>query len=260
MKKGLSKYALLLFIAGVVLKCVNLLVTDLAVIDALFYVSIVAGLVLLSIETLSNKEFANAFCYDNKFHIDLFSYIAGVGFFVDFVSGVFQIYNLTNTFKYNSIVQLVPMIIQCVLAILSAVSMVAVGLSFAKDSSYDFKGLKGFNVVLLLWFVFKGINLLADNLNVDNILAFAVLILGILVFYFFLREIENNNGSSPYTVLCLRLFSYLSVMAFMVNLMLVLKGDLKVISTEFANSVTYLFVGGFIYFFEKNILAHSLIE
>lgn len=260
MKKEYSRYALWLFVAGVVFKSLILLVADNIFFTIGFYLSFVIGLVLLGVETISKKDFANAFCFDNHFMLSGFSYLAGIGFFIDFVAGSFKIYNVSTKLIYNRAVHLVPLVGECAFALFSVVCMITVALSFSKKSNYDFRNLQLFNIVPLIWFAFKGVGLLADNVDIfsiDKLLAFVMVSFGIIAFYFFVRETENKKGASPIGVYTFRGFYYSAVMFFIVNLMLVLKGDLEVISYNFANSVSYFFIGVFTYFFEKNILAHS---
>lgn len=263
MKKGYSKYALLLFIVAVVLKCVEQFVKNAFALSVGFYVALFLGLLMIAIETFTQKEFANAFCFDNGFRLDLFSYIAGVGFFVDFVSSAFQIYDVINTFSYNILVRVVPLVLECIFAVLSSACMVAIGLSFGKNSCYDFRSLKVFNIVPLAFFTSKGIAMLSqigDVKAIDTVLMYMLFGLGILSFFFFAREVENSGGASNVSVFMFRAFNYVAVMYFFCIIMLVLNDHIKVVSFDFANAITYLFVGVFVYFLEKNILAHSILK
>ena len=85
MKIGYSQISLLLFVIAIVLKAISVFAFESVFLTVGFFAAVVIGIVLIGAETFRQKKFADAFVFENKFHISFFSILASVGFFVDFI-------------------------------------------------------------------------------------------------------------------------------------------------------------------------------
>lgn len=263
MKRGYSKFALLFFVMAVVFRALILLLSQSNSFIVGFYACLSLGIVMLALDTLPKKTYANAFCYDNRFFLNVFSYIGAAGFLTDFMLQALNIYNYLNTFQYNVLLAVIPSLLQCAFAILSSVCFVIMGMSFSNRKDYDVRNLGAFNIVVLVYFISKGLSVLTNisKLNqIDTTLYYISIIFGILCAFSYAKEIDNTKGAKPASVFCFRCYSYVAMMYFIFVFTMVLKGNEAVRSEYFATGIITLFIGMFNYFFEKNILAHSVLE
>lgn len=263
MKKGYSRFVLLSFVLAVVFRTLLSFLSPNTVFVVLFYVFFLAGIVLLGVESFSQKEFANAFNLENKFHLGFFGALAGIGAFVDFLSSVFGLYSLVSGEKENILAAGIPLGFECVFAFSSVLCFAMVSMSFSKSRRYDFRQLKFLNLSPLFWITSKGIVTLSSIVDVgviDNALVYISIVFGMLAFYYFARETENDNGAGALCVFCFRAFTFVALMMFVSRLELVLKGYSSPIDRESLFALTISFVGIFVYFLEKNIFAYTKLD
>lgn len=262
MKIGYSKISLLLFVIAVAFKAISVFAFESVFLFAGFFVSAFLGVVFLAAETFRQKEFADAFVFENKFHISFFSALASVGFFVDFVFDLLKFYSVIEDKNYNTVVDTVVISLEGLFAIVSTACLIMVSLSFGKSTRYDFKELKIINAFPLLWAVLKGVSLLSNipqGFLPTSTIKYIAVITCIAAFYFFAREVDGEHGASPYSVFSFRCCSYFAVLYFICVLCDFLNGQ-AVVQDDFVLSVSILLNGVFVYFLEKNILSYTKID
>lgn len=263
MKNQASLISLLLFLAGVGVRFAMLLFGGGVVLTVLYYIALVLGIVLLGIDTYRVKSYSNVYVFENNFHINIFSFCASVGFFADFVVGVLGVYHSIDDKSYHALTSFIPLCAGCVFALLSSFYYIVVGSSFG-GSNYDFRKLRAFHLVPLLWAGSKlfgvldqAVSLLQDDIAV---LKYIVLIIGVVMFYKLVNEVDNTDGANRHTVLLMRSFYYTGIMYFINQLMLLLSRSIYFSFEDGVLGITVLFISGFVYFCEKNIIAHTRLE
>lgn len=263
MKIGYSQISLLLFVIAIVLKAISVFAFESVFLTVGFFAAVVIGIVLIGAETFRQKRFADAFVFENKFHISFFSILASVGFFVDFVSDSLELYSVVQDGGYNVAVGASVIGFEGLLAIVSAACMIMVSLSFGKNTRYDFRELKILNIFPLLWAILKGIALLSDigqSFSQTEAVKYIAVISCIAAFYFFAKEVDGKDGASACSVFSFRCFAYFAVLYFICILCDVLTKQTEAFDRSFVLSLSILLNGVFAYFLEKNILSHTKID
>ncbi|MGN0531964.1 MAG: hypothetical protein ACI4IN_04115 [Eubacterium sp.] len=259
--RSYSLFALLAFLIAVGTRDIEFITGDVTVLRAcVFYFALAFGVVMLMIDSFRVKEYAPAFCYDNKFHIGVLGYLVAVGFFVDFVYGAIRIYSSVESGNYHNPVDFLPLCICTVLSLICSFYYVMVGLSFS-SSGHDFKELKITHIAPILWIVVQIISVLPQaaklSQDVDVVLKYIVLIFLAGGLYFFAYEVSAQQGTQPVSLFMFRGSFYTGLLFFFDQLMLVLSGSSPMGNADSILSVTVLSISVFMYFFEKNIIAHT---
>lgn len=264
MKIGYSQISLLLFVIAIVLKAISVFAFESVFLTVGFFAAVVIGIVLIGAETFRQKKFADAFVFENKFHISFFSILASVGFFVDFVSDSLELYSVAQDGGYNVVAVGASVVgFECLLALVSAACMIMVSLSFSKNTRYDFRELKILNIFPLLWAILKGIALLSDigqSFSQTEAVKYIAVISCIAAFYFFAKEVDCKDGASACSVFFFRCFAYFAVLYFICMLCDILTKQTEAFDRSFVLSLSILLNGVFSYFLEKNILSHTKID
>lgn len=263
MKIQASLISLLLFLVGVGMRFALLLVGGGAVLTVLYYLALVLGIAFLAYDSYRVKAYSNVFVFDNRFHLDIFAYGAGVGFFIDFVSSMLSIYHSIDDKSYHILTSFVPLCVSCAFALLSSFYYIVVGSSFG-GSNYDFRKLRVFHIAPLFWAGAKLFGILdqAVGLLQDDIalLKYITLIFGVCLFFFLVNEVDNTDDANVHTVFLMRSFYYTGIMYFINQLMLLLSGSIYFTIEDGMLGVSVLLISGFMYFCEKNIIAHTSLE
>lgn len=263
MKIGYSQISLLLFVASIIFKAVGTFASASPVLSVLFFVCLFLGIALIAVETFGQKNFAPAFNFENKFHLSFFAAAAALGLFADFVSDALALYGIVNGDGYNIAVGAVTVGAQGAFALLGAVCMIMVSLSFKKDTRYDFRELKLLNISPLLWAVSKGVLMLTElenGFSATEVVRYIAVISAIAAFFFFAKEVDSKGGAAAVSVFSFRMFAYFAVMYFICRLCDMLGTKLSPIDGDSFFSYTMLLTGAFAYFLEKNILSYTKIN
>ena len=222
---------------------------------------VIAALAGIAIESLKTKSYASAFEFKNPFHLDLFSYIAAAGFFLNFVMQCVMLYHTIKGGRIN-MTYVLPIIMSGITALVSSGYFIIVGFSFS-GRNYDFRQFRLVHIIPMLWAVSCVFNLIEISSgfekSIDSILKYSMMTMLICFFYSFALEIDVERRTRNTTVLFARAFSYLAVMFFIDRLALVLAKKAVPISAENFISLTCVMLCGFTFFFEKNIL-HNYIN
>ena len=228
--------------------------------DYIFYALLLCGISIIAYECFKVKGYGKAFGFDNNFHLDVFSFAAALGFFIDFIVQCYRIYQSVDSGAYHLFAYFAPRCLICVSALISSFYFCTAALSF-RSSRYDFRRLKVIHLVPVIWAGARILALIeqADTLknNPNGVLKYAVLTFALCFFYCFASEVERDGGARNVTVFFSRAFSLLGELFFLDMLMLNLAGKTELSSFDSLLSLSLLLIGSFAFFFEKNIISKS---
>lgn len=223
---------------------------------AVYILLAVAAVCAITLESLKVKKYANAFEFNNPFHLDTFSYIASAGFFLNFVMQCILLYSGLKNGEAN-ITYILPLIMSGLCALISSGYYIIIAFSFG-SRNYDFREFRLIHVVPMLWAiscVFNFIELTTGiEMKIDSVLKYLMIISVVCFFYCFAVEVDKSGDARRSTVLFARLYSYFSVLYFVDRLILVLSNHSVIFCAENGIAVTGIMLCGFTFFFEKNIL------
>lgn len=262
MKRYASVISLLLFLSSLTVRLVSIFAGSSTVLSVVFYVLLVFGLAMLAIDSILQKKYAPAFVTENKFHLNIFAFIASAGFFVDFISDSLSIFYRVDSGDYRILVTFIPLCFACVFALLSSFYFVIIGLSFG--GNYDFRSLRFFHIVPLVWSASKLFGMLSfvSTFNQEDAseLKYIVLIFSATTFFAFGYEVGSNSGARQFTVFSIRALYFTGTLYFINELMLLLNGSKSFSIEDGMLSLTIMLLSGFMFFCEKNIIHHSKLE
>ena len=206
-------------------------------------------------ESVKTKKYASAFEFKNPFHLDIFSYIASAGFFLNFIMQCILLYDGMKNPRVN-VTYILPLIMSGLCALISSGYFIIIAYSFG-SKNYDFREFRLIHVVPMLWAiscVFNFIELSSGiEMKIDSVLKYSMIIMIVCFFYCFAVEVDKGGNARCATVLFARLYSYLSILYFVDRLVLVLSGHSAVFCAENGIALTGIMLCGFTFFFEKNI-------
>lgn len=258
-----SLFTIVSFFAAVGLRLSMLLFDLSGVCGIAYYVMIAFGIVLIAVDSFGQKNYAAAFVFKNNFHLNAFSYLASLGFFVNFVHSCVSVFLSAQDGSYNNFTYFIPLCLICFFSLLSCFYYYTVGLSFG-DKNYDFRELKVLHLAPLFWTVSQMLTVMQQAISfsrdIDCVIKYTMLIFGVCFFFCFASEIESSAGAKPSTVFLARAYSYLSVIFFIDRLMLLLAGSAEIGDDDGILAVSVLLICTFVFFFEKNIVSHKSVS
>jgi hypothetical protein len=219
----------------------------------LFYViSGIAGFFVVA-ESFMHKGIALNF--KTNYHMNLFSYLCSIGFFISFVGQCVQLYQYLSTTSHKRISQIAPIALICVFAIISCVYFLVVGLSFS-NSQYDFRKFKIIHIAPMVWAGCSILSVLTNVFSIKNdvndIIKCVALIFALCFFYCFAIEAENKSTAKKPTLAFLGLFSYVGILLFF-DRVLILATKNAVFDSDFVLSISIFLFSLFAYFLKKSI-------
>lgn len=259
--KLFSSLAILLFFASIGLRLAMLLfdLDNIAVV--FYYVVVVSGILAVSLESIDTKEYANAFIFKNNFHLNIFAYIASLGFFMDFVHLCIIAFSSIENAEYKQPVFFIPVCLSAFFALMSCFYFYTVGMSFG-DKNYDFRELRILHLAPVGWAVSQILSVLQQSISfmtdMDSIIKYLALIFCVLFFYFFAAEIERDSAAKAATLICARALYFISALFLANRLMLFLSHNASVADDDSLLSVSVFLIATFVFFFEKNIISHKV--
>lgn len=256
-----SLLALVIFVVSVAIRLIDSLTGNINIFRACaFYLLVLGGVVVLLLDSRRHDDYAPAFCYDNSFRLDLLGYIASIGFFVDFVYNSVRVYLAVDNGSSRNLISFLPLCIGLAMALLCSLYYAIVGLSFG-STTYDFKELKLLHLAPIFWIVVRIISVLPQAVkpgeDVDMVLEYVVLAMLAGGCYFFAYEVSSQERTRVASMFMFRSSFYTGLLFFFDQLMLALSGANSIGSVDGMLSITVLCISLYMYFFEKNIIAHS---
>lgn len=232
-------------------------------INCIYYIVVILGAVMIALNSFRNKSYANAFIFKNDFHLNIFSYVACIGFFADFVYQCVEIFLSVDDGDYKNPIRFIPLCLICFFSLISCFYFYTVGLSFG-DKNYDFRELKIMHLAPIFWSGVKILSQMQYAINplkdIGSMLEYILLIFAVCFFYCFASEIENDKGAKPSTVFFAREFSYFSMLYFIDGIVMLFSKSSSLTDKNVVFSVCALFICSFAFFFEKNIVFRSNLE
>jgi hypothetical protein len=251
-----SSFAIISFFAAIGLRLVMLLFDLSGAFTAIYYLLIVLGIALIAFDSFNQKEYSPAFEFKNNFHLNIFSYLASFGFFVDFVHNCVRMFFSAQDGSYRNLIYFVPVCFTCLFALLSCFYFYTVGLSFG-DKNYDFRELKVMHLAPLFWSVTHVLTVMHQAVSVkwdiDAVVKYVMLIFGVCFFFSFASEIESKSAAKASTLFLARSYSSLCIIFFINRLMLLLSSNASISDGDSVFAVSLLLICTFVFFFEKNI-------
>ena len=255
-----SLFATILFLLPVVMRLFMNLSPVNSIYNIVFYAVYLLEVVLIGADVVRTPGYAKAFCFDNVFRLNVFSYLLATGFFIDFVVSVSQIINAFSGNMGINLIDFIPDCLCCILAFGCCLYFITVGLSFSGDN-YDFRQFRYYHIVVLLWSIAKILTVLSEIINftydLNQVIKYFVLIFGACFFYCFVSETERQEGAKKITVFFARVYAYCAVFYFIDRVILLFNTDTGLTHPDNFFAITALFAGVFAFFFEKNIIYHK---
>ena len=253
----------LLIAAALGVRLYSLVSGKAGVLDNVFYLFILTAVILVAWECFQHKSYARVFMFENRFHLNVFSYLAAFGFFAEFISLCHMIYQSIESGAYNIFSYFAPQCLICVSALLSSFYLCAVALSFG-SKRYDFRTMRLIHLVPLIWAIGRMLTLIenVDTLqgNPNTVVKYAVLVFALCFTFMLAYEVERTEGAKRITVFFTRAFSLLAEIFFFDSLMLLLAGKTKLNAPDTVLSFSLLLISSFAFFLEKSIISNSNTE
>lgn len=244
------------FIVALVLRLVMFLADYSTTAGIFFYLFTALGIACIGLEVKNQNNLSKAFEFNNNYHLNLFSYIASLGFFICFVNQCINIFKSVENGVYNMPTYFVPICVICLFALLSCFYFYTVGMSYG-DRGYDFRELKLLHFAPIVWsvaFVLSVMTMAISPLReIDSTLKCIVLVFSVVFFYFFASEIVSDKPAKKATVFFSKAFAGLSIMFFVDMVMLLITRNIKPYDNDFILSISLLMISLFVFFFERNI-------
>ena len=218
-----------------------------------FYALIGVTVAAVAYRSFKQKEYKKA----SELKNDLKPYAVGaaIGFILEFINCVITACVIAES-EHKSYIALIALIIGGVFALLSSLYMIAVSLSCGK-TSYDFRTLRFLHLAPLLWAIAELVYLIpnAPNFKSDvfSVLKICALIFGILFFYMFIVELENENGAKPQTVFVSKAFAYFALLLFFSRAFEVMSKNAQLAADESLFALSILLIGLFAHYYRREL-------
>lgn len=221
-----------------------------------FYACAGIGAVFIVLASIGIENTSKPFELNGNKLLGILSYIASLGFFVDFVSQAIAIYTSLNSSGFKLFSVLFPLCAGSAMSFASCFYFFTIGMSYG-DSSYDFRKLKILHIAPILWAIANVLGIMTEAISplkeVNSTLKYIAFIFAILYFYFFSKETFNNENAKRLTVSMAGLFSYVSILFFVDCAMLALTKNADVFDKNIVLGVTLLLVSLFALFHQRSI-------
>lgn len=243
-----SVVSILFLITAIVLRFSALLLNSSPRLIIAFYISVVLAVVFIILRTLKENGYSKAFELNKRYHLDLVAYFSCVGFFVDFVHQCVRIYLSIQSGDCKSFAVFSPIVLSCVLSLLSCFYFVTVAMSF-KDIGYDFRSLRLLHITPMLWALSNLLSALTEPVSalkeVNSVVKYAVIISSVAYYFFFARETENDGTAKKAIVMLSRIFSALALIFFADRVMLLVTGNAEMLDNGSVFGASILMISFF---------------
>jgi len=172
---------------------------------AAFYGVTFVAVVLIALDAFKTKLSADAFEFNGKYKLNVFSGILAAGFFAEFINRCISVYYALDSTKYLVALSVSIRAFAAAFALLSATYFVFVSIYFS-GGHYDFRSFKVLHLAPVLWTAARlleameqaGVNALDGT---GELLKYIMLAVALGFFFCFAREVENKNGANRVTLL-----------------------------------------------------------
>lgn len=258
--KGFLFLAVVFLIASVLLRFVMLFADLPDGVNIAFYALIVLSIVFSGLSLKGQGELKSIFSIRNNSRISAMAFVASIGFFVNFVHQCVVIFKLIDTEQYRNLIQFMPACFICLLSIISCFYFVCISASF-KNDSYDFRKLRLFHIVPLLWSIVYVLTIMSVAIKplkeVGSMLKYSSLVLLVCFFYFFALEVENDKSSNRLMLIFAKGYSISSFILFVDRVLEIIIEHSPAVTNDNVLSITLLMICFFVFSFEKEIVRKS---
>lgn len=250
----------ILLIATLVLRAFMLAFSLPNIVSLGFYALAVFCAVLSTLGLKNKSDIPDVFTLKETNRVGAFSFVASVGFFVNFVVQCVDIYKMVDTRKYRNLIHFLPTCAICIFAILSCFYFICIASSLC-TKSYDFRRLKVFHIAPLLWSVFYVLSIMSVAIkplkDIDLMLKYIALIMLVLFLYFLALDVQGNASTSKLTLAFAKLFSIFGFLFFVDRMMSIIVSQAPVVDSDSVLSITIFLISLFAFSFEKEALKNS---
>lgn len=251
-----SLLAVLFFVISSVLRIVAPLIGVSNGINIAFYVCLAVGGLLIILGAVGEDNANKAFEIENKVDLKVFGYLSAIGFFIDFVHQATRIYSYFQEDGYKSLSIIVPICVACVMALASSFYFFTIGMSYG-DFGYDFRKLRVLHIAPMLWAIANALGIMTEAISplkeVNSTIKYATLVVAVLYYYFFAREIDNESSAKKAFVMFSRMLPYLAVVLFIDRVMLLLTKNADMFDKNSVAGLSILLISLFALFHQRSI-------
>lgn len=251
-----SLLSVLFFVVGLGFRLAILLFNLSDSINALFYFFFVLGAIFVALGSVKQANVNRAFDYDKIKRLDVLSYCASAGFFVEFVLKAVTIYSLSQDNSYKSVVMFVPPCVACAMALAGCFYFFAVGMSFG-DYGYDFRKLRVLHIAPIFWAIANSLGIMTQAISplieVNSVVKYVAYVTSVIYFYFFARELESEDGAKKSFLISSSLFSYFALTYFADSIILLLTRNAEIWNENSFVALSVAMISLFSLFHQRNI-------
>lgn len=226
----------------------------------MFYFAVAVSLATLGVSVFKTKGLSCAFSLEKGQGLSVLALIVAFGFFIDFIRSAYTMIKVFSDDLSVSSTYAVPLALEIIFAILSSVYYIIVSFSYSRGS-YDFRLLKLFHFVPLLWIICKSTFALTDVVNISNdvngIMRLACLGFGVMALYCFVIETISKNGTKTISLFSFSAFSLVCILHFVCSAFSLLQNYKAIFSEDSIFGFVFLFLGVFMLAFSKSIIART---
>lgn len=249
-------FSILFFVVAIILRFSALFFQFSSGLIIAFYIFVLSSIFCIVLRTVKEDNYSTAFKFEKTKRLDIVSYFACFGFFVDFVHQCVRIFLCVQNGDYKSFTMFSPICLSCIFSLLSCFYFITIAMSFS-DIGYDFRRLKLLHISPILWSLANLITALTEPMSllkeVNSIIKYAAIISAVLYYYFFARETENEDKAKKPIVLFSRAFGYLALIFFVDRVMLILTGNAELLDKNSIFSASLLMISLFPLFQQRSI-------
>ena len=246
-----------LFLAALVVRIYAVLAVKDGAVNYVFYALCVCAAALLAVDGFGIKAYAKALTVEKNSTLNMAAYAAAAGFFADFVSQCYLIYQSVESGAYHMLAYFIPQCLICVTALICVMYFTAVAMSY-HSGHYDFTALKWMHIAPLLWAAARMLGIIeqADSLqsHPERVLKYAALVFALCFFYCYARETGREKGAYRATVFFAGAFTFFGDLFFLDTLTEVLARQTAPLAPDSVLALVMLLLSGFVFFFERNII------
>lgn len=251
-----SLLSIVFFVVGIALRIAVPLLSLSTGINVAFYICACVGAGFIILGAVSENISAKAFEINDKSKLNLIAFATSVGFFIDFVHQAVLIFSTLQGDGYKGFSNLAPPIVASLMAIASSFYFFTIGMSYS-DFGYDFRRLKVLHIAPVLWAIANSLGVMTEAISplkeVNSTVKYVTLIVSVFYFYFFSKEVDNNENAGKIFVMLSRLFSYFALMFFVDRLMLLLTKNANLLDKNSVLGASVLLISLFALFHQRTI-------
>ena len=231
--------------------------------NTVFDVLVAIGILLIGAVCFRFRHIAKAFDFEKQSRMKWVSYLLSAGLFADFVEQCIRLYQVGENGAYVTAASYLPKVLIGVFALGSGFYFSMVALSFS-ERKYDFRNLKLFHLVTVLWAVARILELVFRSDIIGSsphtALRYSVALFATGFFYSFSYEADREACAKRYTLFFSKITAMTTFLYVWETLLLLLNGQIKINDSNTVFALTALTLCLFSLSFERNLVLRSNTE